>query len=202
MTEYRLFDPADPPAFFTDSWYETREHAPHLEQAAHATRLQDAARCVVESVRAAPDEIQSVVDLGAGDGGLLSLVEAQVTVPCWGYDLMAVNVDYGCQVRGVQLELRNFGTDEVNWGDLAVITECLEHLPDPHATVRQIAEHSRWIVASSPVNEDDTQHDACHAWAWDLEGYAALVEQGGFTVQEQFVSDPNGYGFQAVVGRR
>lgn len=202
MTEHRLFDPADPPAFFDDAWYDTRAHAPHLEQGAHVTRLRDAANAVITAARMHPDEIRSVVDLGAGDGGLLSLVAPQVSIGCWGYDLMATNVEYAVHTRNVDVRLGSFMDPDIIWGDLAVITECLEHLPDPHGVVRMIAEHSRFLVASSPVNETPESHDECHSWAWNQEGYAALIEDNGFRILDHFISDPHGYGFQVVCARR
>lgn len=201
MTEHRLFDPADPPDFFTDSWYDTRDHAPHLEQPVHATRMKDVAGVVISQVNEHPILIESVVDLGAGDGGMLSLVSARVSVPCWGYDLQRTNVEYA-GVRGQDVRLGNFMGGSVEWGDLAIITECLEHLPDPHRTVRRIAQHSKVIVASSPVYETQDSHDACHAWVWNMDGYEALIEQGGYQVVDHFISDPTGYGFQVICGRK
>ena len=202
MTEHRLYDPENPPDFFDDAWYDTRPHAPHLEQGAHVTRLHDAADAVIGQVQFDPELIQSVVDLGAGDGGLLSLIRKGINKRCWGYDLQMSNITYAQNSRYQDVTQANFMTDPILWGDLAVITECLEHLPDPHAAVRLIGEHCRAIVASSPVNEGPGNHDACHAWAWDMDGYRALIEQGGYEVVEHFVSDPNGYGFQVISGRK
>ena len=68
----------------------------------------------------------------------------------------------------------------MRFGDVAVVTEVLEHLSDPHGALRWIAEHSPLLVASSPWNEDDVTHDECHAWAFDRDGYRALVEQAGY----------------------
>jgi hypothetical protein len=69
-------------------------------------------------------------------------------------------------------------------GDIAVTTEVLEHLAHPHDVVTRIrTAGARFLVASSPWNEHPGSHDACHAWAWDAEGYAALLTQGGWHVQ-------------------
>lgn len=199
MTEHRLFDPEHLPDFFTNSWYDTREHAPHLEQGAHVDRLMGAAEAAAGLIRA--HDLKSVVDLGCGDGGLLQVLGGMADIPMWGYDLMQTNIEYGRATRGVGIEYLDFvHSHEVVWGDLCVITECLEHLQDPHALVRRIGRHCKYIVASSPAWETPESHDACHAWAWDLEGYEDLLRQGGFRVTYHIVTD--GYGFQVIVGER
>jgi cysteinyl-tRNA synthetase len=72
----------------------------------------------------------------------------------------------------------------------------LEHLTDPHDAVRWIADDSRFIVASSPWDEGPWWHDECHAWAWDREGYRALIEQGGYRI----LNHENVGRFQIVLG--
>lgn len=198
MTEHRLYDPAHPPEFFNNEWYDTREHAPHLEQGAHVDRLTVAAQQV--GLLVAEHGLGSVVDLGCGDGGLLQLLRQHHGVPAWGYDLMKTNIRYALTTRGVEVYYRDFVNEDIKWGELTVITECLEHLPDPHAMVRKIGEHSKFIVASSPAYETSESHDECHAWAWDPAGYRALIEQGGFKVMAQTVT--GGYGFQVITGER
>ncbi len=76
MTEWRLFD-GDVPHVSTYAFHEHRDRAPHLEQTMHRERLLRTA----EAVRALNPA--SVVDLGCGDGGLLSLI---TDIPSWGYD--------------------------------------------------------------------------------------------------------------------
>ena len=116
----------------------------------------------------------SVVDLGCGDGGLLSLIK---DVPSWGYDFQPSNEPAWAE-RGVSAERRDvFNTRDVpRWGQLAVLTEVLEHVADPHDTVEWVARNASWIVASSPRHETADFHGDCHAWAWDEAGYQALIE--------------------------
>lgn len=200
--ETKLFDGAFP---FTPEWYEGREHAPHREQLPHWGRMDMAADFVWRAAR--HYDVVSVGDLGAGDGGLLYTCKAlcEELLPAdrfLGYDLMQTNVDYARDVRGVDVRFGDFMTEDIEWCHLTLITECLEHLEDPHAAVRRIAEHSDWIVASSPSSETAEHHTPEHAWAFDEEGYLALLAQGGYTnVIEHRVIGNGDMEFQVVLAR-
>lgn len=167
MTEYRLFT-GDTPHVSTLAFHAGRDRAPHLEQPDHRARLLRTAE-LVRNLHPA-----TVVDLGCGDGGLLSLL---TDLDAWGYDFQPSNEPAWAE-RGVTAERRDvFNNHDVpRWGELAVCTEVLEHLTDPHDTIKWIAGHTRRIVASSPHVETDRNHGDCHAWAWDLDGYRALIE--------------------------
>lgn len=186
---------------FTAEWYEGREHAPHLEQGIHRPRMLKVADI---AVRSATDRgYASIVDLGAGDGGTLSLLEVLRLPPndvqMWGYDLMQVNVDYAKTVRNVDIRCLDFVDEPIDWAELTIITECLEHLENPHGMVRRIGTYSKAIIASSPASETVESHDECHAWVWDTEGYASLIREGGFEIIEHHVVS-EGYDFQVVLG--
>lgn len=183
MAEYRLFD-GPVPHVSTAEFHADRPRAPHLEQPFHQGRLVGAAFLVEEAARAAGRPV-TVSDLGCGDGGLLALLRGQPGVArAWGYDFAPANVA-GWAERGVtawQVDVFGLDCGRVRLGDVTVMTEVLEHLADPHAAVRWAATGSRWLIASSPWPETPGQHDECHAWAWDMDGYRALVEQGGWSV--------------------
>jgi 2-polyprenyl-3-methyl-5-hydroxy-6-metoxy-1,4-benzoquinol methylase len=195
LSEWRLFEEGTVPDWTRPEWYAGRDRAPHLEQELHRPRLMEAAAQV-----AAVAEVhfaKTLVDLGAGDGGLLQLLQREApALECWGYDLQQSNVD-GAAGRGVDVRLGDvvagveyFGeapdgtvqTLPVQWGDVAVATECLEHLLEPHQFVRTVAEHCRVLVASSPHTERPGAAYGFHTFAWDVAGYRALLEQGGFRV--------------------
>ena len=179
MAEWRLFEEGTVPECTTAEWYLGRERAPHLEQAGHRDRLLKADKFIVSLFHAYP-ELTSVVDLGCGDGGLLSLLKAQA-IRGWGYDLSPAAVA-GARERGVDAEQLDVVArmDMVRWADLAVTTEMLEHLVDPHRFLRRLA--CTAVVASSPVFETDLSHYEFHTWAWDIRGYLDLFEQAGFSV--------------------
>lgn len=202
MTEYKLFE-GDTPHVSTFEFHADRERAPHLEQGVHRPRLERAAEFIHYAadllldgnVEAHP--FVTVSDLGCGDGGLLSLLDCRTAAH--GYDFQPSNVE-GWRQRGVTaFPYDAFGKDEskVEYGDISVATEVLEHLADPHGTVKRIACKSQYLVASSPWTETNVSHDACHAWAWDMEGYRQLLEWGGFEIvrHEQVGM------FQVILGR-
>ena len=176
--EWRLFDEGTVPEYTTPEWYEGREHAPHLEQPGHRERLMQTAAYVAQA--AFGRGLRTVVDLGAGDGGLLSLLGPAFRA--WGYDLMPANVA-AAKERGVDVRLGDVIGDAVDWADIAVCTEMLEHLVDPHDFVRAIAENCRALVCSSPADERPGRAYEYHTWCWDEAGYRALVEQAGFVVK-------------------
>jgi SAM-dependent methyltransferase len=197
VNRYRVTDELVP-YVSTAEFHADRERARHLEQPAHRPRLLRAAEYVLAAVERF--ELRpTVVDVGCGDGGLLSLLK-DAPVHAWGYDFAPANVA-GWVERGVEAYQRDvFGADQdrVTFGDITVMTEVLEHLADPYAAVRWVGEHSRYIVASSPWAETREQHDECHCWAFDPAGYRALIEQGGFRIlRQEFLGM-----FQVVLGWR
>lgn len=205
MGEWRLFPEGTIPEYTTPAWYAGRERAPHLEQPGHAERLHETARQVHAAANAYG--LRTVSDLGAGDGGLLSLLQDPPITSCWGYDLQQTNIDGAAGDRGVRVELADVVESE--WGDqpgtitlgqIVVATEMLEHLIDPQGFVRRIAsaDQARVLIASSPWTERPGAAYEFHTWAWDPDGYRALLEQGGFdVVAQQFCG-----GFQVLTGVR
>jgi hypothetical protein len=124
---------------------------------------------------------RSVVDLGCGDGGLLSLI---LDIPSWGYDFQPSNAE-GWKDRGVTAQNLDFVAqpEKIIWGELVVVTEVLEHLTDPHCLVKFISHNARYIVASSPHGETPDNHAKEHAWGWDMEGYQALFDPHWIVLQ-------------------
>jgi hypothetical protein len=204
VAEWKLFT-GDVPHVSTPEFHAGRERAPHLEQPVHRPRLVLAAAAVrIAATLHAGREggaPATVSDLGCGDGGLLSLVQDLPGVDgAWGYDFQPSNEAGWVErkVDAVQADVFGADRDTVRFGDITVVTEVLEHLADPHGVVRWIGENSRFIVASSPWNETPEYHDECHAWAFDVAGYRALIEQGGFRVlRHETVMQ-----FQVVLGWR
>lgn len=191
--EWRMFEQGTVPEYTRPEWYATREHAPHLEQEGHRDRLMATATLVARV--AWSHKLSTVVDLGAGDGGLLSLLGPKLRT--WGYDLQPSNLE-AAKDRNVDVRYGDVVDGDVEWGEIAVCTEMLEHLVDPHAFVRRIAQNAQALVCSSPWLERPGSAYEFHAWCWDLDGYRTLVEQAGLKVLRQ----QHVHGFQLILAVR
>jgi hypothetical protein len=193
--EARLFEAGTVPECTTSAWYADREAAPHLEQPGHRERLLQAGLFV--KFLADTEGVATVVDLGAGDGGLLSVLATDRRLECWGYDLCPANVE-AAKARGVNVGRLDVVAQEPRWADVAVATEMLEHLLDPHGFLSRVREYCRFLVASSPWNETATDHYEFHTWAWDMAGYRDLLSGSGW---KPIYQEPVGR-FQVVVAAR
>lgn len=188
--EQRLYDPKNPPPWLDPAWWRDRAHCNHLESetGAHRARLHAAAAAVDQLFGASPiDECWIVVDLGAGDGGLLSLLEPDMTRI--GYEIINNDVIHAQRARGLDVRPLNVLTEDWHADAtdgyrhphiIAVATEFLEHQADPHGFLRDLAGKADYVVASSPWGETAEQHEWNHAWAWDEVGYLALFEENGW----------------------
>jgi predicted TPR repeat methyltransferase len=180
--EWKLFNGSS--EYASKEWYLDREAAAHLEQDTHRERLLVARDLVKKAIGLGA---RNVVDLGCGDGGLLSLLKEEA-IESWGYDLSPSNIEYARAVRKVDARYTDFSNDDdIKYADVIVMTETLEHLEDPHSIIAKLP--CKYLIASSPYNENDVSHYEFHLWAWDDEGYRSLLENNGFSVIEQhFVS--------------
>jgi hypothetical protein len=194
MTEHRLFDPADPPEWLDPKWWRDREHCDHLGSptGAHVARLRAAADLAYRAVGMLPldEKWPNVVDLGAGDGALLSLLPMPLRERSCGYDMIRADVQYANEARGVKVWLRNVDKAVRSLASIAgpvvVLTEVLEHMADPHGFLAALHQHNEvcYVVASSPHSETPERHEWNHAWAWDEVGYEDMFDAAGFAMRE------------------
>lgn len=175
MAEYQLFVPGTVPEYTLPSWYADRDRAPHVDEALHRPRLDLTAAMARDAMR------PTLSDLGAGDGGLLWLLRGD-PILAWGYDLQQSNID-GAMERGVHVRLGDVLGDNIEYGEISVATEMIEHLLDPHAFVAEVLRHSDVLIASSPHTETAESHYGYHTWAWDMPGYRAMFENAGWRVE-------------------
>lgn len=189
--EWKLFK--DSSEYITAEWYEDRDAAHHLEQPGHRERLLSAHQFVLDAIEMGAE---TVVDLGCGDGGMLSLLK-ESNIKSWGYDLAPKNIKYANEVREVDARYTDFNNDStIEYADIAIMTEVLEHLEDPHGVVKALP--SKYLIASSPYHETDKNYYEFHLWAWDVMGYNNLLEDNGYRVLKTELID----GSQVLLGVR
>lgn len=183
--EHRFFDIKDgEPYFSTQAFHDDRESAPHIDQhGMHRDRLILAAEFVKEAVL--QYDIKSVSDLCCGDGGLLEYLKPffkEHNIDSFGYDFQPSNVRDAQYKRQVNVSFADVINDDIELGELTIMTECLEHFFDPHAMVRKVFEQSRVFIASSPSGETPEAHYEFHTWGWSIPAYTNLIEQAGYKV--------------------
>ena len=203
--EWKLFDGAAP-YFSQPGFFAAHPWVPPENQAGHAQR-QAMVAGIIRTVAEEPEPLASLTDLGCGDGSLLALIK-DLPVKAWGYDLGAGNLARAAEL-GVDVREANILTDLLEYGELIVASEVVEHLADPERFLRGLPGQS--LLLSSPSAETGDWHYEHHAWAWDLEGYWDLVERCGWTVdwQEECDGGVNWHGgitapqrFQAILASR
>jgi 2-polyprenyl-3-methyl-5-hydroxy-6-metoxy-1,4-benzoquinol methylase len=173
------------PIVATAEWHHDRERANHLDQPGHGERM----RFTASAVRLLVDELApgQLVDLGAGDGGTLELIGPIDGVRAWGYDFTPANVA-GARERGVDVRCGDFLERLRIVGfarpTVVILAEVLEHLYDPHGLLALLWADPNVVglVASSPYNEVEGPGYEGHLWAWDVEGYEALISAPGFAI--------------------
>jgi SAM-dependent methyltransferase len=204
MTEWKLH-PESAPRCTTLPFFENHPWSEPALQQGHAQRTAMAAELIFRVHRERP--FASVSDLGCAEGSLLAALAA-LPVKRWGYEISRLNLE-AARNRGLDVRRADIVNDSLEYGELITATEVLEHLADPHGFLARLP--GKLLVVSSPSLETDEWNYHDHAWAWDLEGYVALVSGAGWTVLEQVDCDggTNAHGgierpqrFQAIAAVR
>lgn len=179
MAEWRLFEAGTVPVWTTAEFFAAHPWVSPAHQAGHGQRTRMVAALVRRFVHSHP--VESLVDLGCGDGSLLNLLR-DLPVAMWGYDAGVENCERGW-LANLDVRRADLFTDPIEYGELIVASEVVEHLVDPHKFLAALP--GERLVVSSPSAETGEWHYEHHAWAWDLDGYAQLVTDAGWTVVEQ-----------------
>lgn len=189
MAEHRLYDPANPPDWLNPAWWRDGANCDHLSHPGrvHHARIKAVAELAAQVFR--EHDLHQITDIGAGDGAALAFLPDDARAHAIGYEIVTASVQMARDVRGVDVRQANVSVDGIEWGNpnVVVCTEVLEHQDDPHGFVRDLlAPNADWLIASSPNFETPDRHEWNHAWAWDHEGYAALISGGGFEILRHF----------------
>lgn len=83
--------------------------------------------------------------------------------------------------------------------DLVILTEFLEHIPDPDAMLRLARKKASMLVASSPLGEQGGNQE--HLWGWDADGFRGMLEDAGWKTESIIMLQLDGYTFQTYSAR-
>ena len=197
--QYKFFE--EDCIYHTQEWHEDRAAAHHMEEPMHAPRLLVVAGIVEFLIRF--HNVSTIVDLGCGDGGLIHQIQNHNEAPILsikGYDFQPMNVQAAHDRGRRNVEFLNFLEHDLEYADLYIATEVLEHLKDPWALLKRIP--SRWLVASCPNGETPEGHYEAHLWGWDGDGFRALMEDSGWKVYTYSTISENVQPTQIVVAHR
>jgi len=179
MSEWKL-SAEDVPDFSTVPFFQGHPWVPPEAQAGHRERTAMVAALAGEVVL--EYSLSSISDIGCGDGSLLGKLKGIVPegFRMWGYDAGSENISIA-RLQGLDVRQADILSSPLEYGDLITCCEVVEHLAHPHDFIKMLP-HDRMLVLSSPSAETDEWHYVHHAWAWDMEGYAKMVEGAGWKV--------------------
>jgi predicted TPR repeat methyltransferase len=183
VAEYRLFPEGTIPDFTTTEFFEAHPWIAPGHQLGHQERTAMVSALIRQFV--ANHDVASLSDLGCGDGSLLTQI-SDLPIAAWGYDAGSANVAHA-QRQGLDVRQADILAPGLDYGELITASEVVEHLVDPHGFIAGLP--GRALILSSPSAEDGGWHYEHHSWAWDMDGYAALVAGAGWTIVQHIECD-------------
>lgn len=126
----------------------------------------------------------SAMDPACGDGSILLAAAKLTHIPALFLgDISVPNIEGISSGDGI---ITNCGDildsfEKFPKTNVVVLTEILEHLPDPDLIVREARAKGDILVASSPLIEANERDDNPeHLWGFDEQGYADLLIDNGW----------------------
>lgn len=105
-------------------------------------------------------ELKSVADLSCGDGSLI--------------DKLSVHIKFA-RDGNIMDDMELIGQS-----DLFICTETIEHLREPWTVLERIAEKTRWLVLSTPLDEERGIDNYEHYWAFTTDDVATMLHHANF----------------------
>lgn len=134
--------------------------------------------------------IKTIADFSAGDRAVVQALrrydEAHLA------DITDDGVDI---VERLRKETRTF--------DLFICTETIEHVEQPWTLLEEIAPRTRWLLLSTPLDEDPNENNWEHYWSFEAVDIDDLLVQSGFPhgVLTTYRPDTGPYTYQIWIAR-
>ncbi|MEM6282022.1 MAG: methionine biosynthesis protein MetW [Chloroflexota bacterium] len=107
------------------------------------------------------EEGQTVLDLGVGDGALLKFIIDETGATGYGLDISPKAVEF-CRQNGLDVDLADVNapidTFVTRPYDYIILSEIIEHIPDPERMLTELRPHVRNAIVVSVPNTGFYQH--------------------------------------------
>lgn len=137
----------------------------HTQWAEHKTRVQR----TIEIAQALIDRegLTSVTDLSCGDGAIVDGLNIAAKIKKdFAYDPIEIT----------SLLMKPTG--------LFICSETIEHLQAPWTVLEQIALKTKWLILSTPLDEDPAIGNHEHYWAFTQKDVNTILDQSGFACED------------------
>jgi len=177
--EYKLFDT---PKYNNIEFYKDIEMTDHINQFNHSLRLYISIAYILWVAKF--NNIKTIGDFGCGNGGLIEFLSHNLpNIKIYGYDLIPANVAEA-QRRSLDVKLKDFICEKIDYPDLLILTEILEHLAEPRIFLQKIPKGT-FIMATVPFGETLNSHWQHHLWIWDGDSFFKMIEECGFKILQR-----------------
>lgn len=163
----------------------------------HVERIEASARLLAKW----GSRFSTAADLSCGDAAILRSLAGQTKLDeVWLGDLLGVPDEavrplerWGVRVHKTSPQplpdsLHQLPVDE--GVDLFVLSETLEHVPDPERLLNEISQWSGYLFMSTPVSEDVNSGNLEHYWGWDTPTIHDLLMDNGWNPLEKVMLTP------------
>lgn len=173
------------PAEFAKNYatqFNHRSHYSHVERIEHTVKI---AQELIDK-----EGIKRIADFSAGDRAVVNGLHGYEDA--WLHDITDDGVDIVERLRA-----------ETFTYDLFICTETIEHVEQPWTLLEEIAPRTRWLLLSTPLDEDPAKNNWEHYWTFEATDIDDLLTQSGFVGRLVEAHQPVGspYTFQTWVAR-
>lgn len=137
----------------------------HVQWQSHQERVQVTTEIAQRLIDA--EGIKRIADFSAGDRAIVSGLAGYTDA--WLHDITDDGVDIVERLR-----------EETFQYDLFICTETIEHVERPWELLEEIAPRTRWLLLSTPLDEDPAEDNWEHYWSFEAVDIDDLLIQSGF----------------------